>query len=119
MRLKNKVAVVSGGSSGIGKAICERFATHGAKVAVNYAEEADRDYPDAAQDVVDTIVANGGEAVAFEANMGDKSAIDQMVKVVLERWGKIDIMVANAGVCPFEEFLRIDEPLLDKVVSVN
>ena len=119
MRLKNKVAVVSGGSRGIGKAICERFATHGAKVAVNYAEEADRDYPDAAQDVVDTIVANGGEAVAFEANMGDKSAIDQMVKVVLERWGKIDIMVANAGVCPFEEFLRIDEPLMDKVVSVN
>ena len=119
MRLKDKVVIVSGGSRGIGRAICERFASHGAKVAVNYAAEADRDYPDAAQQVVAAIAANGGEAAAFEADMGDKSAIDKMVDAVVERWGKIDIMVANAGICPFEEFLNIDEPLMEKVVSVN
>jgi len=117
--LNNKVVIVSGGSRGIGRAICELFAVHGAKIVVNYAAEADRDYPNAAQSVVDAIIDSGGEAIAFDADMRDKSSIDNMVNSVLKHWGKIDIMVANAGICPFEEFLNIDEPLMDKVVSVN
>ena len=117
--LNNKVVIVSGGSRGIGRAICELFAVHGAKIVVNYAAEADRDYPNAAQSVVDAIIDSGGEAIAFDADMRDKSSIDNMVNSVLKHWGKIDIMVANAGICPFEEFLNIDEPLMDKVISVN
>ena len=119
MRLKNKVAVVSGGSRGIGRAICKLFSIHGARVAVNYSEEADRDYPDAVKEVVETITAGGGDAAAFEADMSDKKAIDAMIEDVIARWGRIDIVVANAGICPFREFLEIDEDLMDKVVSVN
>ena len=109
MRLKNKVVIVSGGSRGIGRAICEVFALQGTRVAVNYSEEADRDYPDAVTEVVDTITSGGGDAAAFEADMGNKKAIDTMVQDVMAKWGRIDIMVANAGICPFKEFLQIDE----------
>ena len=119
MRLKNKVVIVSGGSRGIGRAICKLFALQGARVAVNYSEEADRDYPDAVNGVVKTITSGGGDAAAFEADMGDKKAIDNMVQDVMAKWGRIDIMVANAGICPFKEFLEIDEHLMDKVISVN
>ena len=119
MRLKNKVAIVSGGSRGIGGAICKLFALQGARVAVNYSEEADRDYPDAVNGVVKTITSGGGDAAAFEADMGDKKAIDNMVQDVMAKWGRIDIMVANAGICPFKEFLEIDEHLMDKVISIN
>jgi len=119
LRLKNKVAVVSGGSRGIGRAICELFAIHGARVAVNYSEEADHDYPDVVKEVVENIITGGGDAAAFEADMGDKKAIDSMVQDVMAKWGRIDIMVANAGICPFREFLEIDEHLMDKVFSVN
>jgi len=119
LRLKNKVAVVSGGSRGIGRAICKLFAFQGAKVVVNYSEEADRDYPNAVKGVVETIISGGGDAAAFEADMSDKKAIDAMVEDVIARWGRIDIMVANAGICPFKKFLEIDEDLMDKVISVN
>ena len=119
MRLKNKVAIVSGGSRGIGRAICKLFASYGARVAVNYSEEADRDYPEAVKGVVETITSGGGDAATFEADMGDKKAIDTMVQDVMAKWGRIDIMVANAGICPFKGFLEIDEDLMDKVISVN
>ena len=119
MRFNNKVVIVSGGSRGIGREICELFAIHGARVAVNYSEEADRDYPDVVKEVVENIITGGGDAAAFEADMGDKKAIDSMVQDVMAKWRRIDIMVANAGICPFREFLEIDEHLMDKVFSVN
>jgi len=119
LRLKDKVVIVSGGSRGIGRAICELFAIHGARVAVNYSRDADRNYPDAVKEVVESITIGGGYAVAFEADMGDKKSIDTMVEEVIERWGRIDIVIANAGICPFKEFLDIDEDLMDKVISVN
>ena len=119
MRLKNKVAIVSGGSRGIGGAICKLFALQGARVAVNYSVKADRDYPDAVKGVVETITSGGGDAASFEADMSDKKAIDAMVEDVIARWGRIDIVVANAGICPFSEFLEIDESLMNKVISVN
>lgn len=119
MSFQDKVVVVSGGSRGIGREICEIFALHGAKVAVNYSLDADHDYPDAVNEVVNTITADGGEAASFEADMRNKKAIDAMVQDVMEKWGRIDIMVANAGICPFKEFLEIDEHLMDEVISVN
>lgn len=119
MRLKGKTAIVTGGSRGIGRAICTEFAGQGAKVVVNYAQEADQDYADSADALVDFIRSTGGEAMAFEADVADKKAVASMVSACVETFGCIDIMVANAGICPFEQFLKIDEKLLDRVLGVN
>lgn len=120
MRLKNKVAIVTGGSRGIGRAAALRFAKEGAKVVVNYTEKADKgEFQGAAEKVVKEIVKAGGEAVGFEADVADRKKVYDMVDFTVKKFGKIDIMVANAGICPFEEFLKIDEELLDRVLSVN
>ncbi|MBD3426550.1 MAG: glucose 1-dehydrogenase [Candidatus Omnitrophica bacterium] len=120
MRLKDKVVVVTGGSRGIGKAACIRFAEEGAKVVVNYAESADHgSYADAAGKVVDEIRSKGGEAAAFEADVADKNKVREMMEFTVSKYGRIDILVANAGICPFEEFGKIDETLLDRVIGVN
>ena len=119
MRLKGKTAIVTGGSRGIGKAISMEFASQGANVIVNYATQADDAYPGSGQKVVDAILSKGGEADLFEANVSDKSAVDKMVSYCFEKYGRLDIMVANAGICPFKEFINIDEKLLDRVLGVN
>jgi L-rhamnose 1-dehydrogenase len=119
MRLKNKVAMVTGGSRGIGKAACLRFAEEGAKIVVNYAESADQAFSAAADRVVAEIQAAGGTSFAFEADVSDKLAVEAMVQRTLMDFGRLDIVVANAGICPFEEFLNIEEDLLDQVIGVN
>ncbi|MBU0672230.1 MAG: glucose 1-dehydrogenase [Candidatus Margulisbacteria bacterium] len=120
MRLKDKVAIVTGGSRGIGKATCIRFAKEGAKVVVNYASAADKgDIASTAEQVVKEIKAVGGEAIAFDADVSNKAKVEEMVNEVVRKFGRLDIMVSNAGICPFEEFLDIDEELLDLVIGVN
>ncbi|MBT7093169.1 MAG: SDR family oxidoreductase [Bacteroidetes bacterium] len=120
MRLKDKVAIVTGGSRGIGRAICVRLANEGAQVVVNYSEKADcGEFIGSADKVVDEIVSASGEAVAFEADVADRDSVYEMIDFAAGRYGSLDIMVANAGVCPFSEFLKIDEELLDSVINVN
>lgn len=120
MRLQNKIAVVTGGSRGIGRAICIKFASEGAKVIVSYSREADRgEYLNSADKVVKEIISSSGEAIDYEADVANKDAVDKMVDFTVEKYGRIDIMVANAGICPFKEFLEIDEALLDRVIGVN
>ncbi len=119
MRLKGKKAIVTGGSRGIGRAICIELAKQGASVVVNYAKEADQDYDGSAVDVVGLIRSNGGTAMAFEADVADRNDVISMVSACFEKFGGLDIMVANAGICPFEQFLEIDEKLLNRVIDVN
>ena len=120
MRLKDKVAIVTGGSRGIGRATCARFAREGARIVVNYADEADKgEFKGAADRLVKEISSFGGEAVAYEANVSDKAKVEEMVDFTAKKYGRLDIMVANAGICPFKEFLDIDENLLDSVIGVN
>ena len=120
MRLKDKVAIITGGSRGIGRAICKRFAENGAKVVVNYSLAADRgNITTTADEVVNEILTAGGEAVAYEADVADKGKVNSMVDFTIEKYGRLDILVANAGICPFKEFLDIDEELLDLVTNVN
>lgn len=92
--LSNKVAIVTGGSRGIGAATAKRLAKHGAKVAITYNSSADR-----AQAVVKEIETAGGTAIAVQANGADPSAPQQLVQTVQDTWGQgIDILVNNAGV---------------------
>jgi len=120
VRLKDKVAIITGGSRGIGRAACLRFAKEGAKVVVNYASDVDEgEYKGAADEVVKEIQADGGKAITFDANVADKNKVFKMVDKVVKRFGKVDILVANAGICPFEEFLKIEEDLLNRVIDVN
>jgi NAD(P)-dependent dehydrogenase (short-subunit alcohol dehydrogenase family) len=112
MRLKNKVAIITGGSRGLGKATCIKLAREGAKVVVNYAKDADSgEFTNAANDVVHEIISNSSEAIAYEADVTDKNAVDNMIDFTVKKFGHVDILVANAGICPFKEFLEIDEAL--------
>lgn len=120
MRLKDKVAIITGGSRGIGRAICIKFASEGAKVVVNYSKDADSgEYINSVDKVVKEIISLSGEAMAYEADVADRAAVYNMVDFTIERYGRLDIMVVNAGICPFKEFLEIDEALLDHVININ
>src|SRR5690349_20519671 len=87
--LSGKVAVVTGGSRGIGRSICEQMAAHGAKVVVS-----SRKLP-ACEEVVKGIKAKGGEAVAFAASISDKAQLEALIAFARKTYGKIDIMAYN------------------------
>jgi L-rhamnose 1-dehydrogenase len=112
--LEARIALVTGAAHGIGRGIAERLGRDGAWVVVNYVE----DRP-AAQDVVRTVRAAGGKAIAVRADVAKKSAVNKMFARVVARWGGVDILVNNAGICPFVEFLDITEDVWDRVHAVN
>ena len=92
-RLESKVAVVTGGGRGIGRAICLAFAKEGADVVVNYAS---KDLP--AQEVVEMIKKIGRKAVAVKGNVAIKTDAEKIIQTAIDNFGKIDILVNNAGV---------------------
>lgn len=120
-RLSGKVAVVTGGSRGIGRATCIALARQGARVVVNYFGEADAELnkSNAGQEVVDRIVAEEGEAVAHEADISDEQAARGLIDRAVDEYGRIDILVNNAGICPSTEFLEMPISVFDRVHSVN
>lgn len=92
MLLKNRIALITGSSRGIGAATAKLFAEHGAAVAVNYSNSAD-----SAKEVVKEIESKGGKAIAVKANVTDFNEVKAMVKTVNEKLGDIDTLVLNAG----------------------
>ncbi len=92
MKLKNKVAVVTGGGTGIGKAICELFGREGARVVVNYSASRD-----AAEEVAAGIRNNGGDAIAIQASVAVDREATALIQDAAKRWGRLDILVNNAG----------------------
>lgn len=104
MRLKDKVAIVTGGSRGIGRAIALKMAAEGAKVVVNYVSN-----DAAANEAVEMIRNSGAEAMAFKANVGSKADVEAMAKAVVEEYGRIDALVNNAGVAAFIDFFETTE----------
>ena len=112
--LDGKVAVVTGASRGIGRAIALRLAQDGASVVVNYAHN----YR-AARDTVDAIIQAGGQALAVQADIASRAAIRQLFDTALSQYGRLDILVANAGYAVFKPLADISEEDFDATYSVN
>ncbi|MCM3712970.1 3-oxoacyl-ACP reductase FabG [Alkalihalobacillus oceani] len=115
-RLKNRVALVTGGSRGIGAAIVERLAEEGADVAINYAS--DRSKHQAAE-LMEKVKKLGGQAMIVQADVGKKLEVDQMIEKVEAELGDIEILVNNAGINPFVPFLKLDEETWDRTYHTN
>jgi 3-oxoacyl-[acyl-carrier protein] reductase len=112
--LNGKVALVTGASRGIGRAIALHLAESGADVVVNYAgSEA------AAQEVVEQITALGRKAVKVRADVSSSAEAEDMVKQTIEAFGKIDILVNNAGITRDNLIMRMKEEEFDQVIATN
>ncbi|WP_294514459.1 3-oxoacyl-[acyl-carrier-protein] reductase [uncultured Intestinimonas sp.] len=114
MSLQGKCALVTGGSRGIGRAVCLELARQGAWVAVNYAGNAA-----AAEETVQACEALGVEAFAIQADVADAAACEAMVKEVLSRFGRLDILVNNAGVTRDGLMPMMKEADWDAVLDTN
>lgn len=114
MGLTGKTAVVTGGSRGIGRAICIELAKQGANVVVNYSGSEDK-----AKQVVSEIEQLGAKAIAVQANVADSAAVDSMMKQAIEVFGTLDILVNNAGITRDNLLMRMKEQEWDEVVDTN
>jgi len=112
--LENKVAVVTGGSRGIGKAIALKLASQGANVVVNYTSNSA-----AADEVVKEVEALGVKGIAVRANVSVASDIENLIKETESQLGKIDILVNNAGITRDGLLIRMKEEDFDQVIDVN
>ena len=110
----SRVALVTGGSRGIGRAVCMEMAQRGHRVAVNYARRSD-----AAAEVVETIRAAGGEAVAIGADVSDADAVSRLFDDVKQSLGAVEVLVNNAGITRDGLLARMSPEQFDEVVAVN
>ncbi|MEK5382235.1 SDR family oxidoreductase [Niallia sp. FSL W8-0635] len=112
--LKDKVAIITGASRGIGSSIAEELAQLGAKVIINYANSVEK-----AQEVVATIVKNGGVAVAVQADVSKIKEVERLFTESLHHFGKIDILVNNAGIMHTVPLNDVTEEEFDLHFSIN
>lgn len=112
--INGKVAIVTGASSGIGRAIAERLARDGAMVIVNYGTSMDK-----AKAVVAGIESNGGQAVAIQGDMSKVSDVRRLVRETMQRFGRLDILVNNAGMALFKPLVETTEQEFDEIVALN
>jgi 3-oxoacyl-[acyl-carrier protein] reductase len=114
MKLKDRVAIITGGSRGIGSAIAKRFAMEGAKVVINYNQSEDK-----AAQLVDEIREKGGQALAVRANVSKPDEVKQLVNKTVDAFGRVDILVNNAGVMFQNTFLYATEAVWDQTIDIN
>ncbi|MBA7692549.1 3-oxoacyl-[acyl-carrier-protein] reductase FabG [subsurface metagenome] len=113
LELAGKVSLVTGASRGIGRAIALKLSSLGAKVAVNDISK------ETAGSIIDTIIGQGGEAFAVEADVRDGEAVKAMVQEITDRWDKIDILVNNAGINRDTLLLKMSDEAWDDVIDTN
>lgn len=113
MNLEGKVAIVTGGAQGIGKGIVERYVKENAKVAIF---DIDKDMLEATEAEMKSM---GGDVITFTVDVLSKEQIFNAVNAVADKWGHIDILVNDAGICPWADFLEIPEEDWDKVMGIN
>lgn len=114
MELDNRTALVTGGSRGIGRAVCLRLAGMGAFVAVNYVSR-----PDAAEETVALIQAAGGSAMAVQFDVADSESVLKAAAAIIEQQGTIDILVNNAGITRDGLMLKMKDEDWDQVMTTN
>jgi 3-oxoacyl-[acyl-carrier protein] reductase len=113
-RLDGKVAIVTGSSRGIGKAIAERFAAEGARVTVNWVGS-ERE----AKAVVDSITKDGGDALSVRADVSSSADVRKLVSATVDHFGRVDVLVNNAGVMVTKSVLEATEDDWDRTMDVN
>lgn len=109
-----QVALVTGASRGIGRAIALELAQHGARVLVNYQQRAR-----AAEELVAQIMAHGGDAWPYAADVTHEHGVAAMVDATIERWGRLDMLVNNAGITADAPFVRLTEEQWRRVIETN
>jgi glucose 1-dehydrogenase len=113
MQLKDKVAVVTGAAQGIGFAIAERFVKEGAKVVLSDIETGK------GKEAADRLELAGGETTFVACDVGDAGQVTALVDATVKEYGRLDIMVSNAGTIHTAEFLDLEEENFDKVIRTN
>lgn len=112
--LEGKIAVVTGASRGIGKAIAKKLAAQGASVVINYNGSADK-----AEEVKAEIESAGGKAMVMQCNVADFAACEQFIKEIVDTFGRIDILVNNAGITRDGLMMRMSEEDFADVIDTN
>lgn len=113
-RLRGQVAIVTGASRGIGRAIALELAFEGASIAINYASSSG-----AAEEVVSEITAAGGSAIALQADVSKADQVDALLNTVMEKWNRVDVLVNNAGITRDTLLLRMKPEDWQAVIDLN
>jgi len=111
---KDKIAIVTGASHGIGAAVAERLAADGFTVLVNYSGN-----PDPAHTLVEKIETKGGRALAAKADVSDAQAVRGMFDMVETAFGGVDVLVNNAGIMTLSNIAETDDAAFDRLIAIN
>jgi glucose 1-dehydrogenase len=114
VQLENKVAIVTGSSLGIGRAIAVAFGREGASVTINY-----RSHPEQAKEAVEEIEKGGGKAISVQADVSEPEGVRSLIQQTVKEFGRLDVMVNNAGIEQKIPFLDTPLEVWEKVISVN
>ena len=114
MKLAGKVALITGASRGIGRAVAIKLAAEGAKVAINFAGNITK-----AEEVKNAVESSGGEAMLVQGDVSDFEKVNEIVKKVVDTWGRLDILINNAGITRDNLMLKMSESDFDSVIATN
>lgn len=115
MLLKDKVLLITGASAGIGRAVAIEAARQGADVAINYFDATDA----AANDTVSAIDATGRRGIAVKGDVAQADSAPAFIEAAVKAFGKVDVFVSNAGICPFHAFLDMPREIFERTMTVN